>query len=486
MTPQQALELAVRLSQAGKWAQAESLFRQIVATNPSEAQSHYNLGRFLASRSDMAGAIQCYEQSLRLNPNFPEALSNLGELWRLSGKLDDAIGLLQQAVTLRPNFSEAQFNLALALADQNHLDQAIAHAREAAKMLRQSWQVHNLLGNLLRENDRADEAIAEYRRALELRPDYAEARWHLALALLLKGEFQEGWQAYEARRQVASVWREPGFSQPLWDGSDLAGRRILLWAEQGFGDTIQFIRYASLVKDRRGQVLLLCQPELRRLLHDQPGIDQVMSVGDVLPQFDVHCPLISLPRIFNPQIETIPARVPYLKADSSLSAQWKLRMKPDRKNVGLVWATQPAVPSADKRSIGLDQMAALANVPGVTFWSLQKGAASAEADSPPAGMDVIDCSTDLHDFADSAALIANLDLVIACDTAVAHLAGALGVPTWIILPRPSPWRWMQDRADSPWYPTVRLFRQQRPGDWADPVAQVVEELRRLPPRDMNA
>ena len=481
--------MAVRLSQAGQWAQAESLFRQIVSACPNDAQSHDFCGWFLASRDEAQAAYQSYDPGVRLSEKFAEALSNLGELRRLSGRIDEAIALLQRAVSLRPEFVEAHFNLALALADQNHFDEAIDRARQAQRFLPQSAEVHNLLGNLLREADRVDEALEAYRKALELRPDFAEARWHLALALLVKGQYEEGWQAYESRWQLRSVWHEPGFSQPLWDGfdkltaggSDLAGRRILLWAEQGFGDTIQFVRYAPLVRERGGRVVLLCQPELGRLMQSQTdlSLDEVISFGQPLPEFQVQCPLLSLPRIFKTTLTTVPARVPYLQADSILAAAWKARMKPGRKNIGLVWATKPAVPGADSRSIGLGALTPLANVPGVTFWSLQKGDAAGEARAAPANMELIDCSAELNDFADTAALIANLDLVIVGDSAVAHLAGELGVPGWIILPRPSPWRWMQDRADSPWYPMARLFRQQRAGNWAGPVARVAHELTSL-------
>jgi Flp pilus assembly protein TadD len=477
MTIQQAFEWATRLAQSGRHAEAEQLFRQIIARQPASAEARYNLARVLAEKGDVEGAIAGYRGALGLEPVFPEALSNLGELLRRQGKAKEAVELLRRAIAVRPGFAEARYNLGLALSDDGQTQQAIDQMHEVLKLLPNSADAHNQLGNLLRERDRPAEAIDSYRRALALRPDFAEARWHLALALLLEGNFDEGWEAYEARRRIQGVWRDPGFSQPFWDGTGLEGRTILLWAEQGFGDTIQFIRYLPLVEAAGDRVIALCQPELRRLLARQDWIEQVLSFGEALPRFDFQCPLMSLPRLCRTTALTVPGSIPYLRADPELAAQWKSRMSPDRLNVGLVWSTRPAAPGSGQRSIGLHATAPLATVPGVRFWSLQKGDAASEMRAAPPGMDLVDCSDQLGDFADTAALIANLDLVIACDTAVAHLAGAMGVRTWIALPLPSPWRWMREREDSPWYPTVRLFRHDRAGDWTSPIDAIARELR---------
>ena len=477
LTIQQAFELATRLARSGRLAEAEQLFGQIIARRPRSAEARYNLARVLADKGDAGGAVASYRESLKLRPDFCEAMSNLGDLLRMRGELPEAIELLRRSVALRPGFVEAQYNLGLALSDSGQTDEAAEQMRKVLALSPASADAWNQMGNLLREQDQPDQAIAAYRKALELRPQFPEARWHLSLTLLLEGNFPEGWQAYEARREMRAIWRDPGLAQPLWDGTPLGGRRrILLWAEQGLGDTIQFIRYVPQVKSLGGQVIVVSQPELHRLLAGQDWIERVVSFGPALPPAEFQCPLLSLPRILRTTLQTVPNATPYLRADPALAARWKSRMSTDRLNVGLVWSTKPAAPGSAKRSIGLRAMAPLAGVPGVRFWSLQKGDAVCEAQAPPAGMDLVDCSAELADFADTAALIANLDLVIACDTAVAHLAGAMGVRTWLALPLAAPWRWMRKRDDSPWYPTARLFRQTRAGDWTVPMETMAREL----------
>ena len=303
----------------------------------------------------------------------------------------------------------------------------------------------------------------------------------LALALLLQGRFAEGWEAYESRRQIRRIARDPGFVQPFWDGSPLGGRRILLTSEQGFGDTIQFVRYAPLVAARGGRVLLQCKPELKRLLAGQCGIEQVVTPGDATPAFDVWCLLMSLPHLLGTTLQTIPAQVPYLTPDPHLIDKWGKRTahEPAGLKVGLVWAGGAHNKNDRVRSLSLGALAPLAQVPGVRFYSLQKGAASDQARTPPAGMEMTDWTPELADFADTAALVANLDLVISVDTAVAHLAGAIGKPVWVLLPLSPDFRWLLNRDDSPWYPTVRLFRQPTRGDWASVIERVRRALHQL-------
>ena len=270
---------------------------------------------------------------------------------------------------------------------------------------------------------------------------------------------------------------QTSFVQPRWKGEDLNGRTVLLYAEQGFGDTIQFIRYAPLVKQRGGRVMFVCMPEVAPLLVNFAGVDEMVPQG-TLPPFHLHCPLLSLPMIFNTRVETIPASVPYLKADPRLSEQWsmKLQSRPGRLKVGLAWAGRPTHADDARRSMRLAQLAPLAQVKGVTFFSLQKGEAAAESARAPAGMDLIDCAADLHDFADTAALVSQLDLVVAVDTAVAHLAGAMGKPVWVLLPFKPDWRWLLDRNDTPWYPTMRLFRQGGKREWDGVTEEVAKVL----------
>jgi hypothetical protein len=330
---------------------------------------------------------------------------------------------------------------------------------------------------------RYEEAMPCLERAIGLRPDLAIIHWNRAIALLLEGRLTEGWAEAEWRFAYTPALRRD-FPQPAWDGrSDLAGRTILLHAEQGLGDAIQFCRYAPMVAARGGgdRVVLECQPELAALLTTAPGVAQVVRRGDPLPPFELHCPLLSLPHRFGTTLATIPAAVPYLTPDPDKVRAWQSRLAADGpgRKVGLAWAGSPGHANDRQRSCRLSDFAPLANVPGVTFYSLQLGPTGEQATNPPPGLRLLDPTADLRNFADTAALVANLDLVISVDTAVVHLAGALAKPTWVLLPFNPDWRWLRDREDSPWYPTMRLFRQSERGNWKSTIERVASELREL-------
>jgi hypothetical protein len=292
--------------------------------------------------------------------------------------------------------------------------------------------------------------------------------------LLLRGDFSRGWADYEWRLTTTRT-----FAQPQWDGGPLAGRTILLHAEQGLGDTLHFIRYAERVAAAGGNVVVECQAPLKRLLHDSLERIPVISHGEPLPSFDVHCPLLSLPRLFQTTLESIPARVPYVDANDALAPQWRARLadKDRHLKIGLVWAGSEAHQNDRNRSIPLATFAPLAQGPNTCIYSLQKGDAARQAAASSAPFPLVDWTSELHDFADTAALIAQLDLIITVDTAMAHLAGALGKPVWALVPHVPDWRWLLDRDDSPWYPTMRLFRQTNPGDWTSVLERVATALR---------
>jgi len=407
------------------------------------AEVYNNLGVTLRSQGKLEAAIACYQRSLALRPNHPDVYSNLGNALRELGCLNEAIANHQQAVHLMPDSAQAIYNLGLGLRD---------------------------LGLL-------DEALACFDKALEINPEFVYCHWDRSLALLLRGDFEEGFAEYEWR------WKLPhnssrGYPQPLWDGAALDGRTILVHQEQGLGDMIQFVRYLSMVKERGGTVVVECPSKLARLVSTVPGVDKVIIRGSGAPPFDVYAPLLSLPRIFGSNIEDIPGRVPYLAPPELHNVHLPVPIG-TRLKVGVVWAGKRSHKNDCNRSCALTEFMKLMGMPEVSFYSLQKGEAASELDDASCDALIFDAGRIIEDFADTAAVIAQLDLVIAVDTAVVHLAGALGCAVWAVLPFANDWRWMVRREDSPWYPTLRLFRQERPRDWEGVMGRVQEALQDL-------
>jgi len=445
MTEAETFKLATEHHRAGDLTRAEELYQKILAENPSAASAIHYLGMIAHQRGQTDAGVNLIRRAIALNPTYAAAYTNLGNALNDSGQLDEAIAAYRQAVDLRPNLPEAQNNL----------------------------------GNALKENGQLDEAIAVYRRAIALSPNLAQAHYNLALALLTRGDYQEGWEEHEWR------WKVEGFPSPArnfaqvqWDGSPLNGRAILLYAEQGFGDVIQFIRYLPLVARRGGKIIVECQAELERLFRTIQERFQIVVRGQPLPAFDVQCPMMSLPRVFATNLENIPAGAAYLFPDRERLEFWrqKLNLSVTGLNIALNWAGTPNFKADRTRSITLDRLARLSQVRGATYFSIQKGAAEGHADRPPAGLRLINLAPELHDFADTVAVMCLMDLVISTDTSVPHLAGALGRPVWTMLQFMPDWRWHVDRDDSPWYPTMRLFRQRSRGDWDGVVGRVVEAL----------
>jgi hypothetical protein len=319
-----------------------------------------------------------------------------------------------------------------------------------------------------------------FEQALELSPDSAEARSFLGLIHLTQGNFRVGWSEYEDRRGTPQFLRDRRtFSQPLWKGEPLEGSRILLYAEQGLGDTLHFVRYVPLVAARGGKVVLEVPSRLHRLLASTSGAVEVIRHGEAIPEVDWQCPLLSLPLAFGTELNTIPAKIPYIYADPLQVEAWRQRLPGNPLRIGLVWGGSPLHPHDARRSIALEHLAPLTHLEGATFCSLQAGEPAEQVKQLGPRIHLIDLQDEQKDFADTAAIIANLDLVISIDTSVAHLAGAMGKPVWILLNSSADWRWLLEREDCPWYPTVRLFRQPTPGNWQDVVARVDRELREL-------
>jgi hypothetical protein len=421
-------------------------------------------------------AIECIGRALQQKPYDAGAHNNLGLAFQQQGKLEEAVQCFRRALQLKPDYPEACNNLGNALSDLGNLDEAVACFRRALELNPEKWDTLNNLGLTLMDQGKLGEAIECCRRALRLKPDSAEMHKNLATIWLLQGNFEQGWPEYEWRWQCQDFPRR-SFPQPLWNGSPLDGQTILLQAEQGFGDTLLFIRYALLVKERGGRVVVECQPPLLALLTDCPGIDELVAQGDPLPAFHVRAPLLSLPNILGTTLDSIPAGIPYLRADQALTQSWRQKLEPlGAFKIGIVWQGSPTYRGDRQRSIPVRHFDSLASVEGVRLVSLQKGPGAEQPGTRDASFPVLDLGQHLETFSDTAAVLENLDLLISCDTSVPHLAGALGVPVWLALPFAPDWRWLLEREDSPWYPHHRLFRQRRPGDWGEVFSRIAAAL----------
>jgi len=471
----QGLKLAAQSVAEGNAGEAVRICRNLLAKFPGDARVHYALGVALGHVGQIDPAIDQLRQAIRLKPDLFEGHTNLGVLLGRRGKPDEAMAAFAEAIRLRPDVAELHMNLSNALREGWKMDEAIAAAERAISLKPSLPEAQLCLGAAEACMGRFDRAIDAYRNAIRLRPDFPAAHLNLALAELVTGNLERGWPEYEWRRQCPSALPPRQFAQAAWKGQPLNGKTILLHAEQGFGDAIHFIRYAPLVADMGGKIVLECQPALVRLFGNFPGVGQIVTNGQRLPAFDYQCPLPSLPGVFRTTMATIPATIPYLAADAEAADAWRKRMEPvgEFLRVGLAWAGSPDNRNDRNRSIPLERFSPLSAVDGVRFHSLQPA-------PPPAagGIALSDWSANQTDFAETAALIENLELVISVDTAVAHLAGAMGKPVWLLVPFPPDWRWLLGRADSPWYPTIRLFRQEPGGDWDGVIRRVAAELSR--------
>ena len=465
---------AVLLQARGQREEALADYDRVLALRPDHAEAHGNRGVLLNQLGRLDEAVASYDCAIAARPDYADAWSNRGHALQVLRRHEEALASCERALALRPDHAEAWSNRGVVLQVRRRFDEALA-SYDRALALRPDWPAAlNNRADTLAELARFEEAREHYDRALAFAPDYAEARLNRAFLLLLLGEFEEGWRAYEWRRK-SPTWRPQTFAQPEWAGENPSGKTLLLYAEQGFGDTIQFVRYARLVAARGARVVLAVQPALKELLAGSDCAETVVAAGEPLPPFDLHCPLLSLPQRFATTVATIPADVAYIRPPPARFEVWKARL-PQGLRVGLAWSGHPANWRDHNRSIPFEQFAPLLSIPGVHFVSLQKDVRASDAPALAAFDKVIDLRTELNDFSDTAAVIARLDFVITVDTAVAHLAGAMGKPTWILLPYVPDFRWLIDREDSPWYPTARLFRQSSVGDWAKVLARVAQHL----------
>ncbi len=475
-TVRQSLAIAVGFLRAGDLARAEQAFVQIARQDPLSGDARFFLGVIHQQRKDLDTAIDHYEHAVRLLPDLAEARNNLGVILESQGRLEEAETYFREALELEPDYAEAHNNLGNVLQDQGRFEEATTAYRQALHFRPGYVDALKHLGNACRALGRLTEAIACYNEGLHHAPDHALLHMSRAMVWIQSGDFARGWPECEwrLRGQDLPIHRLP---QPRWDGSELGGRTILIVAEQGLGDTIQFIRYAPLVARRGGRVVVTCTRPLSRILVTCPGVDQVIVQGDPLPEFAYYAPVMSLPAILGTTLETIPSEVPYLAADPWVAARWRDALDGiDEFKIGVVWQGNPVHTRDRERSFRLAHLEPVARVPGVRLFSLQKNYGLDQIEAVADRFQVTGLGHRLDDFVDTAAVMGNLDLVISADSSPAHLAGALGVPVWMPLPYISDWRWMTDRDDTPWYPTMRLFRQRRFGDWDELFARLAREL----------
>jgi tetratricopeptide (TPR) repeat protein len=472
-------------------AEAEAAYRQAIALDPNCLDAWNGLGAVLLAQRRLGEAHAAIQRAVSLNPHFATTHYNMGNVCLEEGRLKESVRLVEaeasfrKAHSLQPDSSEIHAGLGSALLEQSRVNQSTALLLEAETWLRQAitldqecTEAHFYLGSVYLEHGRLSEAEHHLLQVIALKPDMADAHTALACLSLIQGRFLEGWQKYEWRWRTR-IMGVRKFVQPQWDGSELRNRTILLWAEQGHGDAIQFIRYAALIKAMGATVILECRPPEFRLFQSCPGIDHLCIAGDPLPDFDLHVPFMSLTHLFGTTAETIPDEIPYLSAAApclmSKEMQDSLKLSAGLK-IGLVWSPKLGFSLDFKRRYHLEQLATLFEIPGLSWFSLYKGELAGELDAFPR---IVDIGSHCQDFADTAWAISQLDLVITVDTSVAHLAGAMGKLTWVLLPFVPDWRWLLEREDSPWYPTVRLFRQPSFGNSRAVIKQVKAALEKV-------
>ncbi len=450
---------------------------------PRDADAQVRDGMAAHQRGDLDAAERAYRAALATVAAHPMATHYLGVVLYQRGQLAAALPLLEQAATAVPREPEFHNNMGLALAAADREDEAVAAYRRALALKPDHAVAWNNLGLALQARNRLPDAIAAFREALALAPDFAQAHWNLALALLAHGEFAEGWTEYEWRLRIPELARhERQYAGARWDGSIRPGQTLLVTAEQGLGDTLQFIRFAQFVAKRGVRVVVSAPRALVRLLATPPGVDDVYGPDDALPAYDAHAPVIALARALGIRADAIPAAVPYLATDPKRRAEIAPALARDAGlKVGLAWSGSRRNTNDRRRSIALSALSRLLALPGVSWYSLQREDDETDIERVPAARTLARLPA-RNDFDGTAALVDALDLIVSVDTSLAHLAGALARPTWVLLPFASDWRWQQERTDSPWYPTVRLFRQPRTGDWDAVVARAGDELAALAAR----
>jgi len=479
--PEAHANLGIALRRLDRPGEALTHFGKAIELEPNRAEAHYNLGRAQQQLGRLAEARECYERAIALQPDHADANNALAVLL---GPTDPALALacFRRAIAARPAYADGHNNMGILLHALGRHEEAVASFRQALAIKPDHADVHNNLGLTLRDLNRHEESLRCFELARAIEPGHVDAHVNEALVRLALGDYAAGWKDYVWRLHTANFSKgKKRPAQPLWLHQwDISGKTILLHGEQGLGDTIQFARFVPAVAGLGAKVILAVQRPLTALMADLRGVSVIRGQGDPVPPFDAFCPLPSLPLAFKTTLETIPADVPYLSVPADRVAKWRAVLEGlARPRIGLMWTRGAASPQ-DRRSLPLRLLLPLLELRDVQFVALQKELPDGEAALfQSTGMPSF-LGERLADLADTAAIIAMLDLVITIDTSIAHVAGALGKPMWVMLPFSADWRWLRDRGDSPWYPTARLFRQPAPGDWQGVVRQVAEALRHDP------
>ncbi|UPK39940.1 tetratricopeptide repeat protein [Bradyrhizobium sp. 186] len=470
--------LGAALYRKGLLEDAIVQYRRAIALVPDNLAALRLLGLILHEAGRLDEAAEIYRRTFALDPADHVIATNLGACLSELGALDDAIAACEHALLLRPDHAPAWTNLGIVFEKQERVEHAVAAHRCAVAADPAYAKGHANLAVALRNAGEIDEALVVSHRAVALDPEQPLAQYNHAHFLLMNGDFANGFEAYRWRRRCKTLSDgDPTFSEPEWRGEVLEGRTLLLFAEYGLGDALHFVRYLPMVAARGGTIILQVQPALASLLRRLPDVT-VIARGEPLPPFDLQLPLMSLPRIFDTTLDSIPADVPYLHPDPAKLSRWRAVLADvTALKVGVVWAGNARHKGDRQRSLSAAAMLPHLLMPGVQLYSLQKEPRPEDAPVLAAlGDEIIDLGPALGDFSDTAAAVAALDLVLAVDTSVAHLAGALGRPVWMLTPYALDWRWLRDREDSPWYPTMRLFRQRRPHEWDDPLLRLSAAL----------
>jgi Tfp pilus assembly protein PilF len=470
-TVAQAMESAQAHLQAGRLSEAERACRGALALKGDDAQGHAMLGVILRRQGRHGEAVAAYERALQLKPDWPEVLNNLGNALLDNRLPHQAVAAFKRALDLRPTMAEAFNNLGNVLRQLGMYEEAAGAYRRSLALAPQSLDARNNIGGALSAAGKFEEAAKIHRQIIVEHPKFAPAHWDLSLILLRDGDYGRGWEEYEWRWGVADLRLGERLKSRQWVGEELNGKTIVVYAEQGLGDAIQFARFVPMVAARGGRVVLVCRKELMPVFERVAGVAQCVTT---VPEHEVSCPLLSLAGVLGIRLENLPKDGAYIAADEATAKKWAERFAGERRRkVGVVWAgrTYPD----PLRSVPLAEMARLAEVADACWVSLQTGDAAFE--TRPGNFSMMDCGKELKNFGETAGLMANLDLIVTIDTAAAHLAGAMGKPALVLLKHAADWRWMRDRADCPWYPTLRLFRQPRAGDWQTPIGEVIRAMR---------